>query len=250
MLRAPFDARAQSAVAPPGSVTIRARALDFLDSLARGSSDVALVDPMLVERNRSISDSLARAHMGTVLYIELTPEYAQASVDLIRELGSGEIVTYGYNDDPATFASILRRQSRANRGQLLLRALAPQIALMPSDLRRGIRNISSHGHRIDSVDRLATLCGVGRNTLFSNFRIAGIKSVSGFITALIFLRNYDLLVDSSLTMIDVARATGFGSERSLRHQLIAIAGLSLQEIREPVSAESLTERIASILTAK
>ncbi|HEY8312211.1 MAG TPA: hypothetical protein VIG47_16715, partial [Gemmatimonadaceae bacterium] len=171
---------------------------DFIEAISRGASDVALVDPTLVECNRGVAGSLSRAHLGTVLYIELTPEYAQASIELIRELGAGEIVTYGYNDDPTTLASILRRQSRVNRGQLLLRALAPQIALMPPALRRGIRNISDDGHRIESADRLATFCGVTRFTLFRNFKKAGIVSTLGFVTGLALLRNYDLLIDASL----------------------------------------------------
>lgn len=248
MLRPPFHVRAQSAVAPPGSVTIRSGAGDFIDAIARGFSDVAVVDPMLVKRNRAIAESLSRAHLGTVLYIELTPEYAQSSIELIRELGTGEIVTYGYNDDPTTFAGILRRQSRANRGLLLMRALAPQIALLSGELRRGIRNITDNGHRVDSVERLATLCGVTRVTLCRNFRKAGITSALGFVVGLVLLRNYDLLIDSSLTILDVARAAGFRSGRSLQHQIGKSTGLTLQAIRKPVSIDYLTECIAATLT--
>src|SRR5665213_501160 len=102
MLRAPFHVRARSAVAPPGSVAIRSGTVDFIDAVMRGSSDVALVDPMLVARDRGIVDSLSRAHLGTVLYIRLTPEYAQASVGVVRELGEGEIGTCGYSDEPTT----------------------------------------------------------------------------------------------------------------------------------------------------
>ncbi len=250
MLRAPFHVRARSAVAPPGSVAIRSGTVDFIDAVMRGSSDVALVDPMLVARDRGIIDSLSRAHLGTVLYIRLTPEYAQASVGLIRELGEGEIVTYGYNDDPTTFAGILLRQSRANRGQLLLRVLAPQIASMPPELRRGIGYVSEQGLRIDSVDRLAILCGVPRRALFRNFKDAGILSASGFVTGLIFLRSYDALVDGSLAMIDIARSVGLSSERSLQRRTLAVTGLPLREIRAPISIEHLAECIAGVLTAK
>ncbi len=248
MLSAPFHARARLAVAPPGSLSIRSGTLEFLDAVTRGSSDVALVDPMLIERDRGVPDSLSRAHLGTVLYIQLTPEYAQASVQLIRELGSGEIVTYGYNDDPTTFAGILRRQSRASRALLLLRALAPQISSMPKELRRGIADIGEQGHRIDSVERLATLCAVTRTTLFRHFKNAGITSASGFVIGLTLIRNYDMLVDKSLSMLDVARAIGLGSERSLRQRTAAVAGLSPQELRGPISIENLAARIASVLT--
>lgn len=250
MLRAPFHLRARSAVAPPGLVSIRSDVVDFIDAVTRGSSDVAVVDPVLAKRDRAISDSLLRAHLGTVLYIHLTPEYAQASVGLIRELRAGEIVTYGYNDDPTTFADILRRQSRASRGHLLLRALAPQIAALPPGLRRGMGNISDQGHRIDSVERLATLCGVNRGTLFRHFKHAGITSASGFVTGLTFLRNYDALVDASLRMLDVARAVGLSSERSLQRRIVAVTGLSIRDIRAPVSIEHLTECIAGVLTSR
>jgi hypothetical protein len=249
MLGPPFQVRARSAIAPPGSVSIRSGAVDFIDAVMRGLSDVALVDPMLAERDRRVPDSLLRAHLGTVLYIRLTPEYAQASMGLIRELGSGEIVTYGYNDDPRTFAEILRRQSRASRGQLLLHALAPQIAALPSELRRGIASMSEQGHRIDSVDRLAMLCSVTPSTLFRHFKNAGITSTSRFVAGFIFLRNYDALVDTNLTTLDVARAVGLSSERSLQQRSLALTGLSLREIRTPISIEHLAQCMANGLTA-
>ncbi|MEO9251334.1 MAG: hypothetical protein ABI322_09935 [Gemmatimonadaceae bacterium] len=248
MLSAPFYAQARLAVAPPGSVSVRSGTVEFLDAVTRGSSDVALVDPMLMERDRGIADSLLRAHLGTVLYIRLTPEYAQASVQLIRELGSGEIVTYGYNDDPTTFAGILKRQSRASRGLVLLRALAPQISRMPKALRRGVGDISEQGHRIDSVECLAALCAVTRTTLFRHFKNAGIMSVSGFVTGLTLIRNYDVLIDKSLSMLDVAKAVGLGSERSLRQRTAAVAGLSPPELRASISIEDLAARIARVLT--
>ena len=216
----------------------------------RGSSDVALIDPMLAGRDRRVPDSLSRAHLGTVLYIRLTPEYAQASIGLIRELGSGEIVTYGYNDDPRSFAEILRRQSSANRCQLLVRALAPQIAALPPEAGRGIESMADHGDRIDSVDRLATLCGVTRSTLFRHFKNAGIRSTSGFVAGLLFLRNHDSLVDTSLTVLDIARKVGLNSERSLQQRCVALTGLSLREIQAPVSIEHLAQCIANRLTTE
>ena len=249
MLRPPFHARAQSAIAPPGTVIIRSGTGDFIEAIARGASDVALVDPTLVECNRGVAGSLSRAHLGTVLYIELTPEYAQSSIELIRELGTGEIVTYGYNDDPTTLANILRRQSRINRGQFLLRALAPQIALLPPAMGRCIRNISDNGHRIESADRLAAFCGVTHFALFRNFKRAGITSTLGFVTGLVLLRNYDLLIDPTLATLDIARAVGLSSGRSLQHQVETTTGMSLQAIRKPVSIEYLAERIAATLTA-
>ena len=248
MLRKPFHVRARSAVMPPGSVAIRSGAMDFIDAVTRGSSDVALVDPTLAERDRGVPESLSRAHLGTVLYIQLTPEYAQAAVGMIREIGSGEIVTYGYNDDPTTFAGILRRQSRASRGQLLLRALAPQLAMLPLELRAGISTMSEHGDRIDSVDLLASVCGITRSTLWRHFRNAGIASAWGFVTGLTMLRNYDALVDANLRVINIAHAVGVSSERALQRRCIAVAGLTVQEIRTPISIEELAQRIAGVLT--
>lgn len=250
MLRPSFQARARLAIAPAGTVTLRSGTADFIEAVMRGASDVAVIDPTLAGRDRRVPDSLSRAHLGAVLYIRLTPEYAQASIGLIRELGSGEIVTYGYNDDPRTFAEILRRQSRTTRCQLLVRALAPQIDALPGELRRGIESMGDHGHRIDSVDRLATLCGVTRSTLFRHFRNAGIRSTSGFVAGLRFLRNYDSLVDTSLTVLDVARTVGLNSERSLQQRSIALTGLSLREIQAPVPIENLAQSIAQRLTAK
>jgi len=250
MLRRPFHDRARAAVMPPGSVTIRSGTADFIDAVTRGSSDVAVVDPMLAERDRSIPGSLSRAHLGTVLYILLTPEYAQASIDLIRELGIGEIVTYGYNDDPTTFADILRRQSRATRAHLLTTALSQRLKIVPSALYSCIDHVSEDGHRIDSVERLARVCGVTRWALSRQFRNAGIASPSGFVAALTLLRNYDILTDRSLTLLDVARAVGLSSERALRRQCIAVSGLAVTAIREPLPIERFVECIVDTLTAR
>jgi AraC-like DNA-binding protein len=248
MLRKPFHNRARAAVAPPGSVAIRSATVDFIDAVTRGSSDVAVVDPMLAERDREIPGSLSRAHLGTVLYILLTPEYAQASIGLIQELGTGEIVTYGYNDDPTTFADILRRQSRASRGQLLVAALSPQLKTLPTALYRRINHVSEQAHRIDSVDALARVCGTTRSTLSRQFRNAGIASPWGFVSALTLLRNYDALIDDSLTLLDVARAVGLSSERALQRQCMAVSGLSVAAIREPLPIERFVEHLTQVLT--
>lgn len=248
MLRKPFRARARSAVAPPDYVAMRPGPMDFIDAVTRGSSDVALVDPTLAERDCEIAESLSRAHLGTVLYIQLTPEYAQAAVGMIREVGSGEVVTYGYNDDPTTFAGILRRQSRVNRGQLLLRALAPQIANLPSEVRAGVRSMSEYGDRIDSVDCLASVCGITRSTLWRRLRSAGISSAWGFVTGITMLRNYDALVDADNGLLTIARAVGVSSARALQHRCTAVVGLTLEEIRKPISIEELAIRIAGVLT--
>lgn len=248
MLRGPFQARALSAVTPRGSLIVKMHANDFVDAIARGVSDVAVLDPLLASGEAAIPVSLSKAHLGTLLYIELTPEYAQASIELIRELGSGEIVTFGYNDDPATFGDLLRRQSRASRGQLLIGALKRNIAKMSTEVRRGIAQLGEQGHRIDSAERLAALCGVTRGTLFRNFRTAGIVSASGLVTGLTFLRNYDLLIDHNFTMRDVARAVGLSSERALREGLSRLANISLNELRAPMSIEEFNRRIADTLT--
>ena len=249
MLRKPFRLRARSAVAPPDYVAMRSGPIDFIDAVTRGSSDVALVDPTLAERDCEIAESLSRAHLGTVLYIQLTPEYAQAAVGMIREVGSGEVVTYGYNDDPTTFAGILRRQSRVNRGQLLLRALAPQIANLPPEVRAGIHSMSEYGDRIDSVDCLASVCGVTRSTLWRRLRNAGISSAWGFVTGITMLRNYDALVDTNNGLLTIARAVGVSSARALQHRCTTVVGLTLDEIRKPISIEELASHIADVLTA-
>jgi AraC-like DNA-binding protein len=248
MLRRPFHIRARSAVLPPGFVALRSGTIDFVDAVARGSSDVALVDPTLAERDPKISGSLSRAHLGTVLYIRLTPEYAQAAIGMIRQIGSGEIVTYGYNDDPTTFAGILNRQSRANRVQHLLRALAPQIATLVPEVRRGIDSMNEYGDRIDSVDRLASVCGITRGTLWRYFRNAGIRSAWGFVAGVSMLRNFDVLVRREIKVIDIAHAVGLNSERALKRRCIAVSGMPLEAIRAPISIEQLAERIALMLT--
>jgi len=250
MLPNAFHSRARAAVAPPGSVAMRPATADFIDAVTRGSSDVAVVDPMLAERDRDIPGSLSRAHLGTVLYIVLTPEYAQASIELIRELGIGEIVTYDYNDDPSTFADILRRQSRASRGQLLVDALAPQLEKLPRALRHRINHVSEYAHRVDSVERLARVCGITRGTLAKHFRNAGVRSARGFVAALTLLRNYDVLVDRSLPLLDVARAVGLSSERALQRQCVSVSGLSISAIREPLPIERFVDCISSVLTAR
>jgi len=230
-------------------VAIRSAALDFIDAVARGSSDVAVVDPTLAEHDRGVPDSLSRAHLGTVLYIQLTPEYAQAAVGMIREVGSGEIVTYGYNDDPKTLAGILHRQSRANRGNYLLRELSTQIGLLPPPIRAGIDSIRKYGDRIDSVDSLASVCGVTRSTLWRQLRNVGISSAWGFVTGLTMVRKYDALIDPNSGLSATARALGVSSMRALQHRCTTVVGLTLDEIRKPISIEELAVRIADVLTA-
>ncbi|MEO7217819.1 MAG: hypothetical protein ABI026_06465 [Gemmatimonadaceae bacterium] len=248
MLREPFHLRARAAVAPPGQIAIRSGVVEFIDAIVGGSSDVAVVDPTLAGGSRSVSDSLVSAHLGTVLYITLTPEYAQAAVKMIRALGSGDIVTYGYTDDPTTFAGKLRKQSRASRHEYLLRALEPQISRLPPEFRSGIQTIAEQGDRINSVDSLSVLCGVTRSTLWRNLRNVGIMSTWGFVAGLSLMRDYDSLVAVGRTMKDIAHMVGLGSVRALRRRCLVVSGLSLREIRAPVSIEELARRIAVSLT--
>jgi hypothetical protein len=247
MLRGSFYRRARAAVAPPGSVTIKRHSRDFIDAVTGGLSDVALVDPTLAARDSRVPESLSRAHIGTVLYIRLTPEYAQASVSLLRELGSGEIVTYGYNDDPATLAEVLQRQSRMHRAQMLLRALAGPIATLPPAIRRGIDHVSEQGDRINSVDRLVRACGVTRMTLSRSFRSAGMAPPRSLLAALAILRSYDTLIDNNVSHLDVALAVGVKSERQLQHRCLTLTGLTLDEIRAPISTEDLVKHMAAAL---
>lgn len=250
MLQRPFYTRARAAVVPPGSVSMRATADEFIDSVERGSSDVAVIDPVLATRDRGVAGALARAHLGTVLYISLTPEYARASIELIRELGAGEIVTYGYNDDPTTFAGILRRQSRNSRGLLLVTALSRRVESLSPVVSSCISLASERVDRVDSVDQLARTCGTTRYVLARQFRSAGIASPSVVVAALTLLRNYDLLADANLTLLDVARAVGLSSERALRRQCVSVSGLSIAAIRKPLPIEHFVECVVNVLTTQ
>ncbi|HXF23434.1 MAG TPA: hypothetical protein VN602_02880, partial [Gemmatimonadaceae bacterium] len=144
----------------------------------------------------------------------------------------------------------LRRQSRATRAHLLTTALSQRLKIVPSALYSCIDHVSEDGHRIDSVERLARVCGVTRWALSRQFRNAGIASPSGFVAALTLLRNYDILTDRSLTLLDVARAVGLSSERALRRQCIAVSGLAVTAIREPLPIERFVECIVDTLTAR
>ena len=248
MLREPFHVRARSAVAPAGQIAIRSGVVEFIEAIVRGASDVAVVDPTLTGPNSAVSDSLVSAHLGTVLYITLTPEYAQAAVRMIRALGAGDIVTYGYTDDPTTFAEILRKQSRASRHEYLLRALEPQISRLPPEFQLGIQAIAEQGDRINSVDNLASLCGVTRCTVWRRLRNAGITSAWGFVAGLSLIRNYDSLIWKDHPIMEIARAVGLGSVRALQRRCVAVSGLSLGAIRAPISIEQLAEHIAITLT--
>lgn len=249
MLREPFHLRARSAVAPPGRIAIRSGVIEFIDAIIRGASDVAVVDPTLAGPNTAVSASLASAHLGTVLYISLTPEYAQAAVKMIRALGAGEIVTYGYTDDPTTFAGILRKQSRASRHEYLLRALEPQISRLPAEFRSGLEAITEQGDRINSVDNLASLCGVTRGTVWRRLRNAGISSAWGFVAGLSLMRNYDSLTGKNLTIMEIAHSVGLGSPRALQRRCLVVSGLPLGAIRAPISIQDLAQSIAVTLTS-
>lgn len=249
MLGEPFQTRARSAVTPPGQIAVRSGVVEFVDAIVRGSADVAIIDPTLAGWNLTVSSSLVSAHVGTVLYISLTPEYAQAAVRMIRALGSGEVVTFGYSDDPVTFAGILRRQSRASRQEYLLRALEPQLSKLPAGIRSGIAAIAEQGDRIDSVDSLASLCGVTRSTLWRRLRNVGVGSAWGFVAGMALLRNYDSLTARNLTVRDIAHALGLRSTRALHRQCAVVASTSLRDIRAPMSIETLAANIAATLTS-
>lgn len=249
MLGKQFYLRARFAVASIGSVALRAGTPDFIDAVVRGSADVAIVDPLLVARDLEVTAALVRAHLGTIIYMRLTPDYAQAALTLLRDLGSGEIVAYEYNDDPRAFSAAIVRQSRAFRGRLLLRGLESRLPTLPPIVHRAVSRVNERGDRIDSINRLAAVCGVSRRTVLRDFQHAGISSAGGFVAGLTLLRNYDTLVDRGVSPVRVARSIGLSSERALRKRCLDVSGSTLDEIRAPMPIEDFAGRIAGVITA-
>ncbi len=248
MLEPDFANRVRPAVEPPGILTSRADTSSFIDAVKRGWADVAIVDPTLAQSSAAVPTVLCEAHLGTVLYIRLTQEYAVSLVAFVRRV-EAVVVIFGHNDDPRAFASLLLRSSRTARGKLLLTLLGPCLEELPKSIRDGINDLNERCRRADSVATLACYCGVPRSTLTRRLRMVGIRSAIDLIAALNLVRNFDVLADSRLSLQSSARTLGLASARRLTRRCVGLAGMTPCEIRENPSLESFTTRIVDSLTS-
>lgn len=243
MLAPPFSDRARAAVASFGTLALRDRSRDFLDAVARGWPDVAVVDPTLPDDHVEVAQSLLRCHVPTVAYIRLTPEYAASLIAFVREVRA-RVVTFGYNDDPRSLSIVLQHSPSVQNGRMLLSLLEPCIIELPHRLWRAVEEMNERCERLESVSQMAAYCAMTRQAVTLCFNACGIGSASTFVQALALIRSYDSLADSTIAPVHAARLLGLSSARSLDRRCRRVTGLSLREIRAPISIETVTVRTA------
>jgi hypothetical protein len=246
MLTSVFQNRVRAAVQPPGVVTFRSNTPAFIDTIRRGWPDIAIIDPTLVRLDATVPASLKRAHLGAVLYIRLTPDHAASVIAFVRQLAA-EVVTFGYNDDPGTFAALLTRSSRHRRGLLLLEMLQRQIGALPRLIRDGIRDLNERCDHVDSVATLASYTGVKRSALERRLREVGIRSTSNLVTGLNLVRNFDILADPTLSLQATTSLLGMSSVRCMSRRCVALSGLTPSVIRSGMTIDTFATRVAQTL---
>lgn len=242
--------RVRQALATTGSLAARTTADDFIESVARGWPDVAVVDPTLPASRAAVPITLREARVATLIYVQLTPAYATSLVEFVRQLAA-PVVTFGYNDDPRTLAAMLQRSTAATRGRALLDRLAPRLRTLPEPICAGIYRLNERSDHVDSVAQLASYCGVGRSTLSQRLREARLRSALRLVAGLALVRGYDVLTDAALPAVRTARLLGLASARSLDRRCRALVGCPLATLRDAAHAPSLTtvaDRVAASLT--
>jgi hypothetical protein len=249
MLPPRLQERVRQALAASGSLAVRTTEDGFVESVARGWPDIAVVDPTLTACRARVPISLREARVATLLYVQLTPAYATSLVEFVRQLAA-PVVTFGYDDDPRTLASMLQRSTTATHGHVLLDRLAPQLRTLPPAVCAGIYRLNERSNHVDSVAQLASYCGVGRSTLSQRLREAGIGSAQRLVAGLALVRGYDVVVDSTLPAARAARLLGLASARSLDRRCRSLAGFPLAVMRDPARAPTLSvvaDRVAAAL---
>lgn len=251
MLPPSLQERVRQALATSGLLAVRTTEDGFVESVARGWPDVAVVDPTLPASRARVPVSLREARVATLIYVQLTPAYATSLVEFVRQLAA-PVVTFGYNDDPRTLATMLQRSTAGTRGRMLLDRLAPRLDALPDAIRAGIYGLNERSDHVDSVAQLASYCGVGRSTLSQRLREAGIGSAQRLVAGLALVRGYDLLVDPSIPASRTARLLGLASARSLDRRSRSLTGFPLAVMRDPVSAPTINvvaDHVAAALPA-
>lgn len=248
MLELDFMKRVNSAVEPPDILASRPDISDFIDALRRGWPDVAIVDPTLTRSSADVPIMLRKTHVGTVLYVRLTPAYAKSLVAFVRK-AEATVVTFGYGDDPRSLAAVLFRSSRNARGRLLLDLLSPFLAELPKPIRDGLDDLNERCKRVDSVATLACYCSVGRSTLTRRLCSVGIKSAADLVMGLALVRNFDTLTNSNISLQSCARMLGMTSAKRLIRHCARLSGMTPNELRLQPPVEKFALRIAESLTS-
>lgn len=226
-------ARVQSAIRPPGILSVRLVPDQFVDAVERGWPDVAVLDPTLARGLGHIPAALRAARTPALLYVCVTPEHACAAMDFLRHLPL-PVITVGYGDDIRALAEALRRTGRAYRGVALLEQLAPALERLPAHVVRGIDHANQSHSRLTTPRDLALYCGVHRRTLARIFTNARLWSVGRFVAALSLVRAYDVLSDASVPALSASRHLGLNLTRTLSARCQAASGLTLRQIRRGV----------------
>lgn len=249
MLPPRLQERVRQALATSGLLAVRTTEDGFVESVARGWPDIAVVDPTLTASHARVPISLREARVATLIYVQLTPAYATSLVEFVRQLAA-PVVTFGYNDDPRTLAAMLQRSTAATRGRVLLDRLAPRLHALPDAICTGIYRLNERSDHVDSIAQLASYCGVGRSTLSQRLHAAGIRSAQRLVAGLALIRGYDVLVDPTLPASRSARLLGLASARTLDRRCRALAGYPLAILRDPAQAPSLpvvADHVAAML---
>ncbi len=216
----------------------RDRAIDiaFVDPRAAGSGGSSEIRGLL----------LMYPSLPVVLYSTLSPEAVRATAEL-APLGVHQVLLRGFDDDPPRLRDTIDQLVFYGVGDALLQRLVPKVASGPPLLLRALVRLFREPQQFGSVSDLAAAASLSRRTLDRWLGRQGVASARTLIALARLARAYHYLRDPGCMAEDVARKMGYASPRVFASQTREVTGLNPSVLRQVLSPEAFTERLAALL---
>lgn len=240
-----LEARVRTAVVPPGCLLAARDVRDLQARAARTWGDVAVLEPGVDPRARTVVTGQWSPWVPLVLYARLVVREMHDAIALARSTEASVIIA-GYDDDPVQLRADLEAVRGTPFGRALAARLEEPLRALPARTRGAITALCVSATPHDTAARLAAGAGVDPSTLARHFAQAGLCRPHRLVVAARVARAYPALIDPHVAAAQVARAVGVASAVALDTQLRTLVGQSVRELRAaPPDADQFIARVAA-----
>lgn len=215
--------------------TIQQRVIDVLivDPLADGQSRIDVIE----EVRRQLPS------LPVIIYTQLSATSMHAIAQLGR-IGIEHVVLSRFDDDRRRFLELIERVPGQRLSDQMLRALAPELAMLPVTVNRAIEQLFRSPGRFRNAQDLAAASGSILRTFYRQLDLAGIHSPRLLVAAARLVRVYSLLRDSDKHIKEVATSAGYHSQHQLTQHMRTLTGATPRVVRQTIEPERFVALLA------
>lgn len=218
-------------------------------AVRRQPVDVAVVDPRadgVLRTGELRALLLMHPSLPVLMYSSLSAETVHVTAEL-APLGLQHVVLRTFDDDALRLRELLERMVVYGVADELLMRLSSRLAEGPVVLGRAVERLFREPQHFGSVNDLAAAADLTRRSLDRWLERQGVASARVLIAVARLARAYHYLRDPGYMAEDVARKMGYASPRLFASQTREATGLNPSVLRQELSQDIFTERLAALL---